>query len=105
ESTQQRRPDLPGADHRRDRGRDGHAVLRSTGRGAHRAERRRHPGTHPMTASPALDSAILESRRRLALRAAVAALLVAVVGFPLGMAVGGSERGDTVGGALLFAAI
>lgn len=58
-----------------------------------------------MTAGPALDAAILESRRRLAFRAAVIALLVAVVGFPLGLAIGGSERGDTVGGAFLFAAI
>jgi hypothetical protein len=58
-----------------------------------------------MTLEPVLDTAILESRRRLALRAALIALLVAGAGFPLGMAIGGSERGDTVGGALLLAAI
>jgi hypothetical protein len=58
-----------------------------------------------VTTGPGLDATILESRRRLALRAAVIALLVAIVGFPLGMAIGGSERGDTAGGALLFAAI
>ena len=58
-----------------------------------------------MTAGPALDTAILESRRRIAFRAAMIALLVAVVGFPLGMAISGSERSDTVGGAFIFAAI
>jgi hypothetical protein len=58
-----------------------------------------------MTAGPALDTAILESRRRLAFRAALIALVVAGVGFPLGMSIGGSERSDTIGGALLLAAI
>jgi hypothetical protein len=58
-----------------------------------------------MTTALALDTAILESRRRLSLRAALIALLVAGAGFPLGVAIGGSERGDTIGGALLLAAI
>jgi hypothetical protein len=58
-----------------------------------------------VTTAPALDTAILESRRRLALRASLIALLVAAAGFPLGMAIGGSERGDTIGGALFLAAI
>ena len=58
-----------------------------------------------MTAAPVLDIAILESRRRIAFRAALIALLVAGVGFPLGTAIGGSERSDTIGGALLLAAI
>lgn len=58
-----------------------------------------------MTVGPAPDIAILERRRRRYLRASVIALAVAIVGFPLGMAIGGSERGDTIGGALLFAAI
>ena len=58
-----------------------------------------------MTAGPPLDIAILESRRRLALRAAVIALLVAIVGFPVGITIGGSERTDTVAGAFLLAAI
>ena len=58
-----------------------------------------------MTTEPALDTALLESRRRIAFRAAIIALLVAVVGFPLGMGIGGSERNDTIGGAFIFAAI
>jgi hypothetical protein len=58
-----------------------------------------------MTAAPALDVAVLERRRRIALRAALIALLVAGVGFPLGTAIGGSERRDSIGGALLLAAI
>jgi len=51
------------------------------------------------------EIAALERRRRLALRAAVIALVIAALGFPLGMAIGGSENTDTVGGMLLFAAI
>lgn len=58
-----------------------------------------------MTAGSALDSASLERRRRLALRAAASTLLVAIVGFPLGMAIGGSERSDTIAGMFLWAAI
>jgi hypothetical protein len=58
-----------------------------------------------MSGDPAPDSASLESRRRLAVRAAVIALLVAAIAFPLGMAIGGSERSDTVAGALIYAAI
>ena len=54
---------------------------------------------------PAVDTAILERRRRLALRAAAIALVVAAVGLPLGMAIGGSETLDTVAGMFLFAAI
>jgi hypothetical protein len=58
-----------------------------------------------VTAAPPSDHAHLERRRRLALRAAVVAFLVAGVGFPLGTAVGGSDQRDTAGGALLLAAI
>ena len=58
-----------------------------------------------MTAGAHLDSAFLERRRRLALRSGAIALLVAVVSFPLGMAIGGSETSDTIGGAFLFAGI
>jgi len=58
-----------------------------------------------MTAGPALDTALFESRRRIAFRAAIIALLVAVVGFPLGMGISGSERNDTIGGAFIFASI
>ena len=41
----------------------------------------------------------------MSLRAALVALAVAAVGFPLGMAIGGSERQDTVAGAFLLSAI
>ena len=58
-----------------------------------------------MTAAPALDLAVLEARRRITFRAAVIALLIAGAGFPLGAAIGGSERRDSIGGALLLAAI
>jgi len=58
-----------------------------------------------MTADAALDIAALERRRRLSLRAAAIALVVAVTGLPLGLAIGGSDRTDTIGGALIFAAI
>src|SRR3982074_661682 len=93
-------PDLPRLGHRRHRRREGHAVLRGPGRSPHRAERRQHSRTYPMTPGPAPDTTLLESRRRLAFRAAVIALLVAIVGFPLGTTIGGLERGDTAGGAL-----
>ena len=58
-----------------------------------------------MTAGAHLDTAFLERRRRLALRSGAIALLVAIVSFPLGMAIGGSETSDTIGGAFLFAGI
>jgi hypothetical protein len=58
-----------------------------------------------MTTAPAIDTAALESRRRLSLRAALIALLVAIAGFPLGMAIGGSDNRDTISGAVFLAAI
>jgi hypothetical protein len=58
-----------------------------------------------MTDQAGVDARLLERRRRLALRAACVGLLIAVVGFPLGMAIGGSENTDTIAGALLLAAI
>ncbi len=58
-----------------------------------------------MTSRPALEIAALERRRLLSLRAAAIALLVAGAGFPLGMAIGGTERSDTIAGAFLFAAL
>ncbi len=58
-----------------------------------------------MTADAALDIAALERRRLLSVRAALTALVVASVGFPLGTAIGGSENRDTIGGALILAAI
>lgn len=58
-----------------------------------------------MTADTHLDVAFLERRRRLAFRGAAIALLVALVSFPLGMAIGGSETAETIGGAFLFAGI
>jgi hypothetical protein len=57
-----------------------------------------------MIAGPALDTTVLERRRRLAVRAAATSLLTAVVCWPLGMAIGDSTS-DTIGGALLYAAI
>lgn len=51
------------------------------------------------------DIARLEHRRRLSLRAAVIALAIALIGFPLGMAISGSETRDTIAGMCLFAAI
>jgi uncharacterized protein DUF3137 len=58
-----------------------------------------------MTTTPAIDIAALERRRRLSFRAALIALTVGIAGFPLGMAIGGSDRNDTIGGAVLLAAI
>ncbi len=62
-----------------------------------------------MTATPVMDIAALERRRRLSLRWAVGMLVMAVVAFPLGLAIGGhdgsSETEDTIGGAFLMAAI
>jgi len=52
-----------------------------------------------------VDNAILERRRRLALRSSALALIVGVLGFPLGTAIGGSERRDTSAGMLILAAI
>lgn len=61
------------------------------------------------TAAPAgLDIAALERRRRLALRSAIGALVLAVVAFPLGLRIGeieGSETAETVAGALLMAGL
>ena len=58
-----------------------------------------------MNAGQQDEIAALERRRRLSLRAAGIALAIAVLGFPLGMAIGGSENADTFAGMLLFAAI
>jgi len=58
-----------------------------------------------VSAAAAFDIAALERRRRLSLRAALIAVGVAIVGFPLGTSIGGSENRDTVAGAFLFAAI
>jgi hypothetical protein len=59
-----------------------------------------------MTADPAIaDLAPLERRRRISLRAAATALVVAIAGFPLGTRIGGSDDRDTIGGAILLAAI
>lgn len=58
-----------------------------------------------MTPDPAVDAAVLERRRRLSLRAALIALSVGVAGFPLGLAIGRSDRDDTISGALFLAAI
>lgn len=58
-----------------------------------------------MTPAAAVDTAVLEHRRRLSLRAALIALAIAVAGFPLGAMIGGSDDRDTIGGALLMAAI
>lgn len=58
-----------------------------------------------MTATPALDAARLESRRRLSLRTSAIALLVAILGFPIGIAIGGTEGRDTIGGMFILAAV
>jgi len=58
-----------------------------------------------VSTSPALDTAALERRRRLSLRAAFIALAIAVAGFPLGTRIGGTDNRDTIGGMILFAAI
>ena len=58
-----------------------------------------------MTADAPVEAVFLERRRRLALRGAAAALFVAIVSFPLGTAIGGSETADTIGGAFVFAGI
>jgi hypothetical protein len=58
-----------------------------------------------MTADPILDLAALERRRQVSVRAAAIALAVAIAGFPLGMTIGGSDNRDTIGGAMLLAAI
>ncbi|MEO7271336.1 MAG: DUF3137 domain-containing protein [Vicinamibacterales bacterium] len=58
-----------------------------------------------MTFAPPVDTALLERRRRLAFRASCLTLLTAVVCWPIGMAVGGSESRDTIAGAFLMAAI
>ena len=58
-----------------------------------------------MNTAASLDLAALERRRLLSLRAAAIALAVTVVGLPLGISIGGSDSADTIGGALIFAAI
>ena len=58
-----------------------------------------------MTSAPAVDSAFLERRRRLAFRASCLALITAVICWPIGMAVGGSDSRDTIAGAFLMAGI
>ncbi|MEP7116152.1 MAG: DUF3137 domain-containing protein [Acidobacteriota bacterium] len=59
-----------------------------------------------MPEAVALDLAFLERRRRLALRGAVGSLIVALVAFPIGMAIDGpSERAQTIAGMFLMAAI
>jgi hypothetical protein len=59
-----------------------------------------------MTPGSAIDTAPLERRRRLSLRAAATALVAAVICWPLGMSIGGgSETADTIGGALLLTAV
>jgi hypothetical protein len=58
-----------------------------------------------MTTEAPIDLTALERRRRLSLRASAIALTIAVAGFPLGMSLGGSNRDDTAGGAVLLAAI
>ena len=58
------------------------------------------------TAVATLDIPFLERRRRLALRFAVGTLVVALVAFPIAMAINGrSETADTVSGAFLMASI
>ena len=56
-------------------------------------------------AGQAVDPAAFERRRRLSLRSAVIALIIAGVGFPLGMSIGGSDQRDTAAGMLILAAI
>jgi len=59
-----------------------------------------------MTSDAAIDTAALEHRRRLSLRAAATALIAAVICWPLGMSIGGgSETADTIGGAFLLTAV
>jgi hypothetical protein len=53
---------------------------------------------------PVLDTAFLERRRRIAVRAAAISLVTAVICWPLGMAIGDSTS-DAIGGALLYAAL
>jgi len=58
-----------------------------------------------VTSAAAVDSAFLERRRRLAFRASCISLATALICWPIGMAVGGTESRDTVAGAFLMAAI
>ncbi len=58
-----------------------------------------------MTVAHAVDVAFLERRRRLALRCSVGALLTAVVAWPVGMAINGSETAETISGMFLMAGI
>ncbi len=71
------------------------------------------PAANPVSApaaalEPVFDPAALERRRRLALGFAAAALATALVGFPVGMALGetpGSETLETIAGACLMAGL
>jgi hypothetical protein len=58
-----------------------------------------------VTADAHVDVDFLERRLRLALHCATTALLVALVSFPLGMAIGHSKDADAIGGAFLLAGI
>lgn len=62
-----------------------------------------------MTAGAVLDTARLERRRRLSFRAAAIALFVAIVAFPIGRAISGTDNStdntDTIAGMFFFAAI
>lgn len=61
-----------------------------------------------MTSDGAVDIAVLERRRRLALRFAAGALVTAVVAFPIGLAIGNVDATDTeetIAGSFIMAAI
>jgi hypothetical protein len=58
-----------------------------------------------MSTGEVLDGASLERSRRAYLRASAIALAIAIVGFPLGAAVGGSENRDAIAGALMLSGV
>jgi hypothetical protein len=58
-----------------------------------------------MTLAPGVDIAVLERQRRLCLRAAAIALMIASVGCPVGMTLGGSDTFGAIAGACQMAAI
>jgi hypothetical protein len=58
-----------------------------------------------MTLAPGVDIAVLERQRRLCLRAAAIALMIASVGCPVGMTLGGSDTLGVIGGACQMAAV
>lgn len=58
-----------------------------------------------MTARVVVDTALLEKRRRLAFRSSAIALVVAIVCWPIGMSVGGTENTDTIAGVFIMSAI